>query len=477
MVDDVDPRVVPPGMSDEDEDTSFFDPTKFKILVIGVVAALAGLMSGIDIGVVSGALDFFSREFHPSTMALSWVVSAMMAGAAIGSVSASTLAHKIGRKRALICGASVFVIGAVGCAISWSISSMICFRVVMGYAVGLSAFTAPLYLSEIASEDTRGAMISTYQLMLTVGIFIAFLADTFFSYRGNWRGMFWFASAPAVLFFVGVLFLPYSPHWLVMKGRHKEARRILLDLRNDPLEAAKEIQAIRAQLETKQEGFSLLKRNKNFRRSVLLGIVLQAMQQLAGINIVMFYAPKILHAAHFDTHSQVWCTAIIGLVNMLATFVAVGLVDRWGRKPILYVGFAVMALAMGALAGLLNEGMTEQASQMMAVFVLMIFCAGHAMSAGPLMWVLCAEIQPIQGRDFGMSISTLTNWLANMGVSVSFLPLMEFFGAAGTFWLLAVLNFLFIGLTYLYVPETKGMSLAKIEERLMSGVRLRNLGR
>lgn len=477
MVDEVDPRTVPAGMGDDGDGTSFFDPTKFKILVIGIVAALGGLMSGIDIGVVSGALDLFSREFHPSTIALSWVVSAMMAGAALGSISASKLAQKVGRKRALICGAGVFVVGALGCSLSWSIPSMISFRVVMGYAVGLSAFTAPLYLSEIASEESRGAMISTYQLMLTIGIFAAFLADTYFSYRGSWRGMFGFAAAPAVMFFIGVLFLPYSPHWLVMKGRHKEARRILMDLRNDPLEAAKEIQAIRQQLETKQEGWSLLKRNKNFRRSVLLGVVLQAMQQLAGINIVMFYAPKILQAAHFDSHAQMWCTAIIGLVNMLATFVAIGLVDRWGRKPILYVGFSVMALTMGALAGLLHEGMAEQASQMIAVFVLMVFCAGHAMSAGPLMWVLCAEIQPIQGRNFGMSVSTLTNWLSNMGVSVSFLPLMEMFGAAGTFWLLAVLNFIFIGLTFLYVPETKGMSLAKIEERLMSGVKLRKLGR
>lgn len=475
MVDDIDPRTVPPGMGDED--TSFFDPTRFKILIIGVVAALAGLMSGIDIGVVSGALDFFAREFHPSTMALSWVVSSMMAGAALGSVCSSKLSQKIGRKRALICGAGVFVIGSLGCALSWSVPSMIFFRVVMGYAVGVSAFTAPLYLSEIASEESRGAMISTYQLMLTVGIFVAFLADTYFAYSGNWRGMFGFAAAPAFLFFIGVLFLPYSPHWLVMKGRLKEARSILLDLRNDPLETAKEIQAIRAQLETKQEGWSLLKRNGNFRRSVALGVLLQAMQQLAGINIVMFYAPKILQAAHFDSQAQLWCTAIIGLVNMLATFVAVGLVDRWGRKPILYVGFAVMAITMAVLAGLLHEGMADQASQMIAVFVLMVFCAGHAMSAGPLMWVLCAEIQPMSGRNFGMSISTLTNWLANMGVSVSFLPLMELFGAAGTFWLLAVFNFVFIGLTYLYVPETKGMSLNVIEERLLKGVKLRKLGR
>lgn len=461
----------------QEDSSSFFDPTRFKILAIGIVAALAGLMSGLDIGVVSGALEFFGRQFHASTLALSWVVSSMMAGAAVGSISAGWMSHHLGRKRSLLLGAAIFAAGAVGCALSWSITSMIIFRAVMGLAVGLSAFTAPLYLSEIASEESRGALVSTYQLMLTVGIFVAFLSDTYFSYSGDWRSMFGVAAIPAIFFLIGVLFLPYSPRWLLMQGRHREARQIMLDLRNDPLEAAKEIQSIRMQLETKQEGWKLLKTNVNFRRSVGLGIMLQAMQQFAGINIVMYYAPKILAAAHFDQHSQAWCTAIIGMVNMFATFVAIGLVDRWGRKPILYVGFTVMASAMLALGCLLHGGMEDSSIQMAAVFLLMVFCAGHAMSAGPLMWVLCAEIQPMGGRDFGTAISTLTNWLSNLTVGLSALMLMETFGADGTFWIVSALNVLFLILTILFVPETKGMALSVIEKRLMKGVKLRRLGR
>jgi len=457
--------------------TSVFDPTRFKIIAIGVIAALAGLMSGLDIGVVAGALDLIGQEFHASTLALEWVGSSMMAGAAAGALGAGWLSHHLGRKRSLILGAAVFVVGTLGCAMGWSIPSIIVFRVIMGIAVGISAFTAPLYLSEIASEESRGAMVSTYQLMVTVGIFVAFLSDTYFSYSENWRWMFGVAGIPAVLFLIGVLFLPYSPRWLIMQGRHKEAREILVDLRNDPLEAAKEIRAIREQLETKQEGFKLFRTNSNFRRSVALGIMLQAMQQLAGINIVMYYAPNILAAAHFDAHSQMWCTAIIGLVNMLATFVAVGLVDRWGRKPILYAGFTVMAIGMGVLAMLLQGGMTTQSSQIAAVFLLMIFCAGFAMSAGPLMWVLCAEIQPLGGRDFGIAMSTFTNWMTNLLVGVSFLSLMKAIGTGGTFWLFAGLNALFLLLTILFVPETKGMSLAVIEKRLMQGTKLRKLGR
>ncbi|MDF7677310.1 sugar porter family MFS transporter [Acetobacteraceae bacterium ESL0709] len=453
------------------------DPTQLKIIFIGVVAALAGLMSGLDIGVVAGALEFFGKRYQASTFELEWVVSAMMAGAAVGAVCAGWMSHHLGRKKSLFIGAAIFVIGTLGCALCWSVSSMIAFRVIMGLAVGLSAFTAPLYLSEIASADSRGAMVSTYQLMVTVGIFIAFLSDTFFAYTGNWRAMFGVAAIPAVLFLIGIIFLPYSPRWLIMQGRHKEARGILLDLRDDPLEAAKEIHAIKEQLETKQEGWKLFKQNSNFRRSVALGIMLQAMQQLAGINIVMYYAPKILSTAHFDTQSQMWCTAMIGMINMLATFVAVGLVDRWGRRPILFTGFTVMAVGMACLALLLHSGMKSEESQLAAVFMLMIFCAGFAMSAGPLMWVLCAEIQPLAGRDFGIALSTLTNWLTNLLVGVSFLSLMKGLGTDGTFWLFAALNAGFIVLTYLFVPETKGATLDRIEKNLMNGTRLRDIGR
>ncbi|QDH17054.1 sugar porter family MFS transporter [Swingsia samuiensis] len=466
------------ALSQQNEDeTSGFDVTRFKIMAIGLIAGLAGLLSGLDVGVVAGALKFIGKEYHASTLQLGWIVSAMMAGASVGALSAGWLSHTIGRKRSLFLGAAVFAIGTTGCAFAWSIPSLMFFRLFMGFAIGLSAFTAPIYLAEIATENTRGAMVSIYQLMVTIGIFIAFLSDTYFSYSGNWRWMFGVAAIPAVFFLIGVVFVPYSPRWLIMQGRHKEAREILVDLRNDTMEATKEIREIRKQLETKQEGWKLFKTNNNFRRSVALGIMLMVMQQLAGINIVMYYAPKILETAHFDAHAQMWCTAIIGMVNMVATFAALGLVDRLGRKPILYGGFTVMAIAMGVLGALLNTGMTSHTSQLLAVGMLLIFCAGFAMSAGPLMWVLCSEIQPVEGRDFGIAISTFTNWMTNLVIGVGFLSVLQTLGSAKTFWLIAGVNALFIVLTFLFIPETKGMSLTVIEERLMKGVKLRNLGR
>ncbi|NVN11462.1 sugar porter family MFS transporter, partial [Nguyenibacter vanlangensis] len=367
--------------------------------------------------------------------------------------------------------------GSLACALAWSTATLIAGRAVMGLAIGIAAFTAPLYLSEIAGEKVRGAMISTYQLMITVGIFLAFLSDTLFSYSGNWRWMFGIVAVPAALFLVGVLFLPYSPRWLMMKGRRQEALDVLRTLRSNPQDASREVRDIGLQLQQKQRGFEMLRHNRNFRRSVALGILLQIMQQLAGINVVMYYAPRIFALAGFSGTAQLWCTAIVGLVNMLATFVAVGLVDRWGRKPILYTGFIVMTLGMGTLGLVIGHGVASQTTQILAVFMLLVYITGFAMSAGPLIWVLCSEVQPLKGRDLGIAFSTLTNWLSNMAVGATFLSLLHALGGGMTFGLFAAFNALFIVLTWLFVPETKGMTLEAIEQRLMAGVPLRDLGR
>lgn len=461
-----------PETSPDSSESSF----TVKSAVIGILAATAGLMSGLDIGVISGALDFVSREFHASTMQQEWIVSGMMAGAAIGAILAGWLARITGRKWSLVIAGVIFIFGSLGCAVSWSVMSMIVNRGLMGLAIGIAAFTSPLYLSEIASKETRGAMIATYQLMITVGILVAFISDTLFAYHAQWRWMFGVIVIPGVLFVIGVLFLPYSPRWLMMKGRKKEAHSVLEDLRPDSHDTAAEIRSIEAQLTSRKGGFSLLKSNSNFRRSVALGVLLQAMQQFAGINVIMYYAPKIFALAGFVGESQMWCTAVVGFVNVLATLAAIGLVDRWGRKPILYCGFATMVFSLAGLSWLNITGMETQTASIMCVFFVMIFISAHAMSAGPLMWVLCSEIQPMKGRDLGITISTLSNWISNMIVGLSFLSILNGLGGGCTFALMAGLNGLFLLLTWLYVPETNDVSLEQIEKNLMMGKKLRNIG-
>ena len=451
--------------------------TNAKTLLTGGLAALAGLMFGLDIGVISGALAFIGTAFHAGDTAKEWIVSSMMLGAAAGAVIAGYLSASFGRKRTLIISAALFVASSLFCAFAWSVAALIIARVILGVAIGLATFTAPLYISEIADERHRGAMISTYQLMITVGILVAFISDALLAYAGAWRWMLGLVAVPGALFFAGVFLLPDSPRWLKMRGRHREALEVLTDLRQDPVAARQEAVEIDEQLQQKQHGWSLFTGNPNFRRSVMLGVLLQAMQQFTGMNVVMYYAPRIFKLAGFGQDAQMWGTAIVGVVNVLATFIAIGLVDRAGRRPMLVSGFAVMALGMAILGILIYAGIDSEAQRLLAIGVLLCFITGFAFSAGPLIWVLCSEVQPLKGRDFGIATSTFTNWAANFVVGVTFLTMLRSLGDAQTFWVYGGFNALFIVLTLALVPETKGVSLESIERKLMAGGKLRMIGR
>lgn len=441
------------------------------------MAALAGLLFGLDIGVIAGALPFLSANLHIDNHQQEWVVSSMMFGAAVGAVAAGWMSAKLGRKFSLLTGAVLFIIGSLWSALSPNVESLIIARILLGLAVGIASYTAPLYLSEIAPEKIRGSMISMYQLMITIGILAAYLSDTAFSYSGSWRWMLGIITIPAVLLFIGVLFLPGSPRWLAARGRYREAQKVLDMLRSSSEQVRKELDEIRESLKIKQSGWALFKDNANFRRALFLGVLLQVVQQFTGMNVIMYYAPKIFGIAGFtSTANQMWGTVIVGLVNVLATFIAIGLVDRWGRKPTLKLGFLVMAVGMGVLGTLLHLGVDTDFQKYFAIVMLMLFIVGFAMSAGPLIWVLCSEIQPLKGRDFGITVSTATNWIANMIVGATFLTMLETLGNANTFWVYGALNVLFIVLTIMLIPETKNVSLEHIERNLMTGKPLREIG-
>lgn len=412
------------------------------------LAALAGLLFGLDIGVIAGALPFITDEFQITAHTQEWVVSSMMFGAAVGAVGSGWLSFKLGRKKSLMIGAILFVAGSLFSAAAPNVEVLIISRVLLGLAVGVASYTAPLYLSEIA-----------------------------FSYSGAWRWMLGVIIIPAILLLIGVFFLPDSPRWFAAKRRFHDAERVLLRLRDTSAEAKRELDEIRESLQVKQSGWALFKENSNFRRAVFLGILLQVMQQFTGMNVIMYYAPKIFELAGYtNTTEQMWGTVIVGLTNVLATFIAIGLVDRWGRKPTLTLGFLVMAIGMGILGTMMHIGIHSPSAQYFAIAMLLMFIIGFAMSAGPLIWVLCSEIQPLKGRDFGITCSTATNWIANMIVGATFLTMLNNLGNANTFWVYAGLNVLFILLTLWLVPETKHVSLEHIERNLMKGRKLREIG-
>lgn len=224
----------------------------------------------------------------------------------------------------------------------------------------------------------------------------------------------------------------------------------------------------------------LFKSNPNVRRAVFLGVLLQAMQQFTGFNVIMYYSPKILGLAGFaSTEDQMIGTVINGIVFVLSTFIAIGMVDKGGRKPVLKIGFGVMAASMavvGVCMSILESGDVPAFVPYLAAVMTMVSIAGFGMSAGPIVWVLCSEIQPLKSREFGIACSTMTNWITCAIVGATFLTLVDTLGSSMTFWLYALLNGLFIALTMAYVPETKNVSLEKIEQNLMSGKKLRNIG-
>jgi SP family galactose:H+ symporter-like MFS transporter len=441
-----------------------------------LLGGLAGLMFGLDIGVISGAQQFIQHDFRISDTTLEHIVSWMMLGAAAGAIGAGWLSSTLGRKKSLLWGSLIFVVASVICGIGSSVQVLLIGRLILGVSIGILSFTAPLYLAEIAPENIRGAMVSIYQLMITIGIFVAFLSDTAFSYSGNWHWMLGVIAIPGALFFVGIFALPESPRWLMMRGLNEQATKVLTKLRGNPEVVQKEEAEIAEQLKIPQRGWHMFLENRNFRRSVGLGILLQIVQQFTGMNVVMYYAPRIFQDMGYHTEAQLWFTAIVGLVNVLATLIAIFLVDKWGRKPILYTGFSVMAIGLGVVGTMMHLGIVTQPERLFTVAMLLVFIVGFAMSAGPLIWILCSEVQPIKGRDFGIAISTLTNWVANFVVGFTFLSLLNNFGHAQTFWLYAGFNVVFLVITFFLIPETKGVTLEHIERNLMAGKPLRKIG-
>ncbi|CEI58785.1 sugar porter family MFS transporter [Candidatus Portiera aleyrodidarum] len=458
---------------------------KFKTKIVPLVwrscslIALIGILFGMDIGVISGVLPFITKEFKLSNTMAGWIVGSMMGGAAIGTFAICIVSKQLGRKKSLLISSILFFIGALIAVFANCTRILILARIILGLAVGSASFTAPLYLAEITPVRIRGMTISLYQFMVTIGILIAFISNFIFSYFQSWRCMFGILIFPSIILFFGILIIPDSPRWLAYKNKKNEARKILKKLRYSKVEVNNEIKEIFNSIKNKNKklGWNLFKKNINFRRSVILGIILQIIQQFSGMNVMMYFSPKIFELSGFiGTKNQLLSTIIVGLVNVFSTIIAIISVDKLGRKPILYIGFTIMAIGMAILSLVLYIG-TLKIIQYLSIISLLIFVAGFAMSAGPIIWIICAEIQPLYGRDFGISCSTIANWLANMLLGTFFLTILNKLGGPITFILLALANISFIIFTRFVIPETKGISLEKIEKNLMNGKSLRHLGK
>lgn len=460
--------------------------TNVVIYTIGLTAALAGLLFGLDIGVIAGACDFIQQEFHISDHVIELIVSALLVGGVIGTFVSGYLSHHLGRKKTMIVSTFIFIVGSLFCALSVSADQLILARFILGIGVGIASFTAPLYLAEIAPQKIRGSLVAMYLLMITSGIMLAYFSDLFFATctlhgikGGHWRMMLGMISVPAFLMLLGMLTLPESPRWLFFKGFHEHGIDVFRKMLLPEDEISREIKEIKAILDQKQHGFQLLISNTHFRRALFLGISLQAIQQFTGINAVLYYAPRIFKIAGFTTTSgQMAGTVIVGITNVLATFIAIAFIDKLGRKIMMYIGLTLMGLSLLTIGFLFNNHV-EQSLILgyYAVIALLFFIIGFAMSGGPVIWTLCSEIFPLAGRDLGVTFSTATNWTCNAITGATFLTMLTKLGNGNTFLLYGALQALFIIFFKYFVPETKDVSLEQIEKNLLSGLPLRKIGK
>jgi sugar porter (SP) family MFS transporter len=435
------------------------------VYLAAAFAALGGLLFGYDTGVISGALIFIRQEFTLSTFEQELVVSIVLAGAIVGALTGGRLSDRFGRRATLFATSVVFILGAIVCAAAPSIAVLVIGRVIVGLGIGLACTTVPVYISEVAPPEARGWQVSLFQLAITVGILGAYLVDFAYAKTGAWRWMLGLAVVPGVILGVGMLFLPESPRWLAKYLHPDAARAVLVQIRGTE-NVASEFHDIIGSLEQAEERgrwADLL--SSTVRPALVVGIGLAIFQQITGINTVIYYAPTIVLAAGIPSASgAILATAVIGLVNVIMTIVAMWLIDRVGRRPLLLVGIAGMTVCLGILGAAFRMQAETSTVAWVAVITLMAYVAFFAISLGPIFWLLIAEIYPLQIRGLAEGTAAASNWIFNLIVSITFLSLVQAIGPSWTFWLYGVLSIAAFAFSYYMVPETRGRTLEEIEQ-------------
>jgi sugar porter (SP) family MFS transporter len=440
------------------------------IYFLTAVAAIAGFLFGYDEGVIAVALPLIEKDYPMGPAVSGFMTAAVPLGALFAATIAGRITDRFGRRRVLMAAAAVFAVAALIAAAMNAIWVLVLARFVLGFAVGLAAVIAPLYIAESAPLAIRGTLVATYQLAITFGILVSYLAGLTFGGGGSWRLMFGLGALPAGLFLVGLAFLPESPRWLVLHGLPDAARASIRRLRGAGADADRELADIQASATAGSGGISGLGAllAPAVRPALIVAMGLYFLQQLSGINAVIYYAPEIFGQAGFDSGStQRLATVGVGTVNFLATILGMYLIDRLGRRPLLMLGFVGTAAAMLLIAvAVANPRLVPS---WVVVAALLAYIACFAVSLGPLPHVMMSEVFPLRLRGAGMSMASISNWGFNFLVVFTFPLMLAGPGLAVTFTIFAVICLGGAVFTLLRVPETTSHSLEAIEAHLMSG--------
>lgn len=445
------------------------------LYIIAIMASLGGLLSGYDTGVISGALLFINETWDLTDALQGFVVSAVLIGAVIGAATNGILADIFGRKKIIMATALIFILGSVMCAFAPNVIVLIISRVFVGLAVGIVNFVVPLYLSEISPKHLRGTLVSLYQWAITAGILFSYFINAMFAHAVyNWRWMLFTGVVPAAILFIGMCFMQDTPRWLVSKKEDETARKVFRKIEPD-VDPDKEIAEIKKTI-FKNEEESKFVFKKYMIMPFVVGIGIMFAQICTGINTIIYYAPTIFKSAGFGSNiTAIYATTGIGLVNFFMTVVAIYFTDRLGRKPLLYFGLTGITLSLFALGGsYCFADVLGDAQKWVAVGSLVTYIVFFAMSLGPVGWIIVSEVFPLKIRGISMSICTVSNFAFNFFVVASFPVLLNRLGGTWTFSLFGIVSILCIIFVYFFVPETKGISLEKIEENWVNGVKPRD---
>lgn len=445
---------------------------KNYILFIALSAALGGLLFGYDTAVISGAIGNLTEYFHLTPIETGWAISSALVGCLIGAFFSDYLSNRFGRKATMIITAILFILNSIGTALPTSFTMFVIFRIVGGIGVGIASMVVPMYIAEIAPQKRRGALVGNYQLAIVIGIVVVYFVNYLIALQGDanwnlnigWRWMFGSEIIPSILFLIFIFLIPESPRWLFQKEKHEHAILVLEKL-NEPENVAQVKNEIQNSLQQEDKGQWKNLVNPIFKKALFVGIGLSILQQLTGINAILYYAPEIFKSLGSSADTSLLETSILGVVNLIFTLLAIKWVDKMGRKPLLYIGSIGMTISLAAVGFFIYY---DAVGNWVLPFLLLIM-ASFSISWGPIVWVLLSEIFPNKIRSLALAISVFIQWVANFVVTQFFPSLVENqwlkdnFNGAFPFYLFSIiclLSFLFV---WKKVPETKNKSLEEMD--------------
>lgn len=436
------------------------------LLTISLVTALGGLLFGFDISVISGTIPFIQEVFQLDETMKGWVVSSALIGCILGASYAGRLGDKYGRKKILLITSILFAVSAIGSGIANSVTSFVLYRILGGLAVGGASVLAPVYIAEVSPSHLRGRMVSINQLTIVLGISMAYYSNWFLLQIGEnaWRWMFAAEALPSALFFFALFIVPESPRWLVAKNDEAGARKVLTRVAGTEF-ARFELDEIKNSLSGNEKRGTLKDVfNRKYSFILFLGIFLAVFQQWSGINVIFFYAPDIFAKANLGVDAALFQTTLVGLMNIVFTILAMRVIDKMGRKLLMLIGAAGMAVCYIAIGFLFSAGRTDD--WLLLTFII-ITPAFFAFGLGPTVWVVLSEIFPNKIRGAAMSVATFSLWIACYLLTLTFPIFVEWFSSAITFWLYAVICIIGYIVILRFLPETKGISLEQLEKKLV----------